>query len=118
MKEKILFGLQPLNSLTDTGLHKVEISMDIKDLSALLFRFSPDAITIDEYKIIFSTGKEMCLIADDQKYIVTNKDQVYQEAVSAYNKLAATQLFYNAISFDYDAACDFIYKDIPDEFEE
>ena len=118
MKETIVFGLRPL---TETGLVKTtrEIDMDIKDLSALLFRFSPHSIVLSNGdKIIFRKDDIILLEEDypDLMFAVTNTEQVYDLAIKAYNKLVATQLFYNAISFDFDAANDAMFKDIPDEF--
>lgn len=118
MKETIVFGLKPL---TETGMVKTtrEIEMDIKDLSALIFRFSPNNIVLSNGdKIIFRKDAMILLEEDypDIMFAVTNADQVYNLAVQAYNRLVATQMFYNAISFDFEAASDFMFKDTPDEF--
>ena len=118
MKENIMFGLAAMN---DSGVKTTrEIAMDIKDLSALLFRFSPNTIVLNNGDKILFKNDVMALVSseDEELYMVTNKDQVYNLAVQAYNKLIATQMFYNAISFDFDAASEFIFKDVSDEFGE
>lgn len=119
MKETIIFGLRPFDLKSGQTKTTKEISFTIEDLQKLLFRFSPNEIKIGDDIIIFR-DKHMFISGgvNESPYIVTNKEQVYNLAVQAYNKLIATQMFYNAISFDFDAASDFMFKDVSDEFED
>ncbi|MBR6289445.1 MAG: hypothetical protein IKR19_08920 [Acholeplasmatales bacterium] len=117
MQEKIIFGLEPMDKQSGQTKTTLEISLSIEDLQKFLFRFSPNEIKIQDY-IIYFRG-EYILISMDRDtppYVVTNRDQVYNLAVQAYSRLVATQLFRNAISFDFDAANDLIYNNIDDEF--
>jgi hypothetical protein len=119
MKESIMFGLEPFDR--NSGLTKttMEIDFTINDLQKLLFRFSPNEIKVRDYTLLFR-GEYIILSMGNNEppYIVTNRDQVYNSAVQAYNRLVAVELFRNAISFDFDAANDLLYKDVKDEFEE
>ena len=115
-----MFGLTPIRDDGVACKTNVEVTVNLQDLSSLLFRFSPDSIVLSSGDRITFRNNIMAFLPNDSQvwYAVTNTEQVYNTAVQAYNKLIATQMFYNAISFDFDAASEFIFKDIPDEFEE
>ena len=114
-----MFGLEPFDEESGQVKTTKEIDFTLEDLQKLLFRFAPNEIKVSDYTIFFR-GEFMILSLEDNQppYVVTNRDQVFNLAIQAYNRLVAVELFKNAISFDFDAANDLLYKDIKDEFGE
>jgi hypothetical protein len=83
-----------------------------------LFRFSPYAFSIDNFKVIFhmdgTSVDGLQLVDNDNIYIVTNLNQLFIEVHEGYFNILAFEKINNILTFDFNT--NYSSEDIEDEF--
>jgi hypothetical protein len=97
---------------------KVDLTFDIdeKTASCFLLRNQPTSFLCNGFKVSISAdASKLILLKDDFIYVVLNTDQVYNDILTAYNRLSFLMKMDTVLSFDFDAAVDVIFEP-EDEF--
>lgn len=126
IKEKYIipFGIKTANKTGEQYSDIIEIYCDKNDILNILMRFNNASFILDEYKASFRYAgdnvHDLILIKDERIFVVTNLNQVFNDAYNALCKILVQEKFNQIVEFDFESMNNYILNkdEIEDEFGE